>query len=278
MLDIRQGDRFLQRWAGLLVLGVLAGVLGAYLSGLRHAPSYVALATVQVVSAATGDDQDMYDLDLAETLAQAYLPQIRRTGVLSDVIAATGMHSTPEELAAVVRVERVPGTALINIRYYAGDGASAAYLANLVAETFIRRVTADRRAAQARARADLDARLAANETALRAALTRQAILQQQSTRPPAAQAELDQLTTTLLDLEQARAGLRRDLDTLRRLHALDAVPVRLVTRATAPPEPVAVRGALSLSAAALGGLLAAALALALLSYAAPSQRSAKEIK
>ena len=262
MGEVRWAGRMVRRWGGLLLLGALAGVLGAYGSSLRHPPSYVALATVEVVSAVTGDARNLYDLDLARAQAQAYLPQIRRTGVLSDVIAATGMRRTPADLAAGIVVEQVPGTALINIRYYAGDGASAAYLANLVAETFIRRVTADRRAAQARARAALDARLAANEVALQTALTRQAVLQQQSPRPPAGQAELDRLTATLPDLERARTGLQRDLDELRRLHALDATPLRLVTRATAPPAPVAVRGVLSLGVAALGGLLAAALALA----------------
>ena len=266
MGEIRQAGRFVRRWAGLLLLGALAGVLGAYGSSLRHAPSYVAVATVEVVSTVTGDARNVYDLALAESLAQAYLPQIRRTGVLSDVIATLGLRRTPEDLAAVVMVERVPGTPLINIRYHAADGASAAYLANAVAEAFIRRVTADRRAAQARARADLDERLAANDAALQAALTRRAVLQQQPTRTPAAQAELDQLTTTVPDLERTRATLRSDLDDLRRRQALDATPLRLVAPATAPPEPVAVRGVLGLSVAALGGLLAAALLLAAWNY------------
>jgi uncharacterized protein involved in exopolysaccharide biosynthesis len=267
MGDLRRVGRFVRRWGGLLLLGALAGVVGAYVSSLRHTPAYVALATVEVVSAVTGDDHSLYDLDLAQTQAQTYLPQLRGLAVLADVIADTGMNRTPADLAGALTVERVPGTALINIRYHAADGESAAYLANKVAEVFIRRITTERRAAQAAARAGLEERLAANDTALQAALTRQAVLRDQISRPPGEQQELEQLAATVLDLELARAGLRGDLDTLRGLQALDAVPVRLVTRATAPPEPVAVRGVVGLGVAALGGLLAAALLLALLPYA-----------
>jgi capsular polysaccharide biosynthesis protein len=277
MIELRRLGLLARRWGGWLLLGALAGVLGAYLAGFRHPPSYMARATVEAL--AVSDNGRIFDdQPLAAIQAQTYLATIRGTGVLSDVIATSGMRRTPEELAQQFTVQLVPGTALIDIQAYGGDGASAAYLANLIAEVFIRRVSAERTGTLATARASLEDRLAANEAALQTALVRQAILQQQARRTPAEQMELDQLSATVAEGVLTRAGLQRDLEATSQALALNAVPARLVERATAPAEPVAVRGLLSLTMAALGGLLMAAVVRATLAYAAGTLGDADQVR
>jgi len=278
MVDLRQWGGVARRWGGLLALGALAGALAFFVVSLRHPPVYRAEATVAVISAVTGNEADLYDVDLAAALVQTYRLTIQSHAVLSDVIATLRLPTTPAALGAQISVVPVPGTNLLTIQvYYENSGEMAARLANTVAEQFIRRATLDRAAPLTAARATLTDRQTANEAALQAALTRQATLRVAPTRSAAEQQELAGLDAAIAEYALTRTTLLRQLDDLGQIQALNAVPARLVDRA-APPEPIAVRGSGSLGVAALTGGVAAALVLWALTFAPGTLREAEEVR
>ena len=278
MVDLRQWGRLARRWGGLLALGALAGALAFLVLSVRHPTVYRAQATVAVISAVTGNEADLYDLDLASALIPTYRLTIQSPAVLSDVIATLRLPTTPAALGTQISVVPVPGANLLTIQaYYENSGDMAARLANTVAEQFIRRATLDRAAPLAAQRATLAARQAANEAGLQTALTRQATLRAMSAHTVAEQQELAGLDAAIAGYLLTRATLLRQLDDLGQIQALNAVPARLVDRA-GTAEPIAVRGTGSLSVAALTGALAAALVLWALTLAPGTLREAEEVR
>jgi capsular polysaccharide biosynthesis protein len=278
MVDLRQGGRLARRWGGWLALGALAGALAFFAASLRHPPVYRAEATVAVVSAVTGNEADLYDVDLASALIETDRLTIQSRAVLSDVIATLHLPTTPAALGQQITVVPVPGTNLLTIQvYYENSGDMAARLANTVAAQFIRRATLDRAAPLAAQQAALAARQAANEADLHTALTRQATLRAAPPRSPAAQRELEGLDATIAGYLLTRSTLRQQRDALGQIQAFNAVPARLVEQAV-PPEPIAVRGVGSLGVVALTGALAAALVLWALTFAAGTLREAEEVR
>jgi capsular polysaccharide biosynthesis protein len=278
MVDLRQWGRLARRWGGLLALGALAGALAFLALSVRHPTVYRAQATVAVISAVTGNEADLYDLDLASALVPTYRLTIQSPAVLSDVIATLRLPTTSAALGTQISVVPVPGTNLLTIQaYYENSGDMAARLANTVAEQFIRRATLDRAAPLAAQRATLAARQAANEADLQTVLTRQATLRAMPAHTVAEQQELAGLDAAIAGYLLTRATLLRQLDDLGQIQALNAVPARLVDRA-GTAEPIAVRGTGSLSVAALTGALAAALVLWALTFAPGTLREAEEVR
>ena len=278
MVDLRQWGRLARRWGGLLALGALAGALAFLALSVRHPTVYRAQATVAVISAVTGNEADLYDLDLASALIPTYRLTIQSPAVLSDVIATLRLPTTPAALGTQISVVPVPGANLLTIQaYYENSGDMAARLANTVAEQFIRRATLAQAAPLAAQRATLAARQAANEAGLQTALTRQATLRAMPAHTVAEQQELAGLDAAIAGYLLTRATLLRQLDDLGQIQALNAVPARLVDRA-GTAEPIAVRGTGSLSVAALTGALAAALVLWALTFAPGTLREAEEVR
>jgi capsular polysaccharide biosynthesis protein len=278
MVNVRQAGRLARRWGGWLVLGALAGALAFFVVSLRHPPVYRAEATVAVVSAVTGNEADLYDVDLAAALVPTYRLTIQSHAVLSDVIGTLRLPTTPAALESQISVVAVPGTNLLTIQvYYENSGDMAARVANTVAEQFIRRATLDRAAPFAAQRATLTARQTANEAALQAALTRQATLRAVPTRSAAEEQELAELDAAIAGYLLTRSTLRQQVDALGQIQAFNAVPARLVDQAV-PPEPIAVRGIGSLGIAALTGGVAAALILWVLAFAPGPLREAQEVR
>jgi capsular polysaccharide biosynthesis protein len=278
MVNVRQAGRLARRWGGWLVLGALAGALAFFVVSLRHPPVYRAEATVAVVSAVTGNEADLYDVDLASALVPTYRLTIQSHAVLSDVIGTLRLPTTPAALESQISVVAVPGTNLLTIQvYYENSGDMAARVANTVAEQFIRRATLDRAAPFAAQRAALTARQTANEAALQAALTRQATLRAVPTRSAAEEQELAELDAAIAGYLLTRSTLRQQVDALGQIQAFNAGPARLVEQAV-PPEPIAVRGIGSLGIAALTGGVAAALILWALAFAPGPLREAQEVR
>src|SRR5205814_8221486 len=126
MQDLRGMARVARRWGLYLALGALAGGAGFWLVSLRHPPSYVAQATVQIVSATSGDELNTADQLVAAALVPTYQQDIMGSTVLSDVIGTLHLTIRPDDLKQKVVVRRVPDTDLLNILGYGDDGASAA--------------------------------------------------------------------------------------------------------------------------------------------------------
>ncbi|PKN92337.1 MAG: hypothetical protein CVU44_14450 [Chloroflexi bacterium HGW-Chloroflexi-6] len=137
-MEIKHYYMIAQRWAWLLILGLLLGGGGAYIFSSLQEPVYQTTTRVQVVSASRvgGAGTDAYsNFYIENQLAQTYVQTLKSHSIVDMVAERIGGSVSPDQ----VQVQIVQGTQLIDITVEDTDPERTALIANTLVDVFIAR-------------------------------------------------------------------------------------------------------------------------------------------
>ncbi len=251
------------RSAAPLMLGVVSiAVVGSILVSLVLPRSYESRATLYVGQALNEPQLDYGGLLASQILAQTYARLATTRPVLQAVIAREGLTLTPEELREGVSAEIPLEGTLITVVARSGDPATAAGIANAVAQQLLRRAPrpdSDVTAGQEERISQIDAAIARVEAEV-------AVLRDLEAPTITQRERRDILEERLVTFGQARAAM------LEEVQAGSPNALTLVDPAVEAAVPVAPSRTLI-----VGGTAIVALALAvLLAYIIYARRPARE--
>lgn len=252
-VDLAEYIRRLRRRAWLVLLGVLAGIAGAWMWTGSQDEQYRAEASVLVLPADAGTSATLTNGRTDGTINLDTEAQVVRSALISEAVhsalteAGVAVPPVPE-LMERLEVAVPPNSQVLRIGYVAGTADAAQVTANTYAQAYLNQ----RSQAVTTALDDARGRLTEQREAL--------------------QGELDQIVGEIGELsdefveppELALAETRRDVLVGRisavdtELAALDSVraePGRLLTAATPPAEPFAPQPAIDMAAGILLGLV-----------------------
>jgi non-specific protein-tyrosine kinase len=127
----------LRRWWWLILVCTLVAATSAYALSSWTQPVYSATTTLLVDKAQTGDTSEYSDILASERLANTYSQMLTGRPVLEEVITRLELGQSPDALAKEITVRPVPDTQLIEVSVESTDPATAALVADSIAEEFM---------------------------------------------------------------------------------------------------------------------------------------------
>ena len=208
-MEIKHYLMIAQRWAWLLILGLLLGGGGAFIFSSFQEPVYQTSTRVQVVSASRtgGIGSDAYSNFYTESqLAQTYVQTLRSRSILDAVAGQVG----GQVLATQVRVQIVQNTQLIDITVEDIDPQRTALIANTLVDVFIARNVQMQSERYATSEQSLEAQIEQVDTQIDALQARSEAVSSAESQEAIAktQAEIERLQGEIL-------ALQNELDTIR---------------------------------------------------------------
>lgn len=131
-MEIRYYFSVAQRWAWLLVLGLILGASGGYVFSLYEVPTYRTSARVQVMSAPASGRSDTSSYWSDMQLAQTYAQTLRSRPIVDMVSGRLGVSVSPGQ----IETRLVPNTQLIDVFITDTDPNRAAEIANALVSVF----------------------------------------------------------------------------------------------------------------------------------------------
>jgi tyrosine-protein kinase len=266
-------DRILRAargWGLWIALGALVAGIAAFLISEVLPAEYQATAQLYVTPASSST-VIFQDVVLGQNLARTYVALVTAEVVLRPAMTKVGWTDLTT-FRERTQAAQVRDTSVMNVSFRDRDAARAALAANAIAESFIEQsrtlqstlqtTTADQLDEQVRSLqaeiASLDTQIARLRTATAAPADPTLRAQQQ--------AELAQADASRQSKQQTLAQLAKASDDIRIAGARGQNSVSLWQPATAPTEPVSPKVGLNTLLGALGGAVAAALAVGLITY------------
>jgi len=137
--EVRHYLRLARRWWWLLIVSILIPTVTSYYLFSKRPNLYQASVTVMVGSALRDPNPDMREVNLSNTLANAYAEVVTRGPVTEAVIERLGLDRTPDKLASQIKTVVHSGAYLLEIQVTDTDPEVAALIANALADELIRR-------------------------------------------------------------------------------------------------------------------------------------------
>ena len=134
-LDLKSYWRILLRWWWILVLGVVAAGVAAFLASRAMTPVYEARAQILVQGGVTPGTPSLSDIQASQQLARNYGDLIKTRPILEQVIERLSLPYSPGALSR--RITVTSPRSLIEIKVADPDRQLAADIANTTANTFI---------------------------------------------------------------------------------------------------------------------------------------------
>lgn len=128
---------FIRRWAWLVVIGIVVGIVATNVALERRTDLYRSTATVQVGRTIQDSRPDLMNLSISDQLVPVYRELATRDPVLNAVIASLQLPVTVDSLRSRLLVQQVPQTQLIDIKVVDSDPHVAAAIANEVARQLV---------------------------------------------------------------------------------------------------------------------------------------------
>ena len=263
--QLGQYVRLLKQWWWLLIISALIPAVIANVLLSRQLDAYQAKTTLAVGSSLQNPQPDPWQLNVANTLANAYARLAREGPVIQAVVDRLGLERRPDQLTAQITTRVYPEAQLLEIQVVDTDPRVAALIANALADELVRRSPVsqeDQAQRQVFIRGQLDdleariERLDAEIEELQASLvdlTSAAQLEE-------AQNRLSQLETVKVNLQTTYASLLESLQT--------EVPnvVSIFEAAVEPVTPLPRRDMLITAVAGAAGLALAVAGVVLAEY------------
>ncbi|MGE5618690.1 MAG: YveK family protein [Sphingomonadaceae bacterium] len=253
-----------RKWVVLSTLLLTLAVVG--LGSFLMVPVYSASATVRIAHG-QGGSASFTELMYADRLTNTYVHLLKSRPFLEQVIQRLSLETTPEDLAASVKVEPLANTELIRVRAESPSGSRAVDVANALAALFVERAQQTLAVQSGNTTKTLEERVNAAEQRLRedrALLDRLSQERQSTPQPdPALLALMQEVNGRLLQEEQSYVALLGEYDRARTEEAARSGNVTVVELAALPQHPIRPRPLLYLALGALLGL-AGGVGLALL--------------
>lgn len=253
-MDLRRLIALTRSWLPLLVAVPLVAAVVAFLVSNLQEKVYEARATLIVGQSLTGVNPDYNQLLASQRLSQTYAAVATTRPIMAAVIDDLDLDTTPDDLADRVVAQAETDSTLLTISAQDPDPATAAAIANGVADQLLAASPAIQ-GQQEGLLASIEEDLRATQRQVEATQDRVAALTAVAERTPAQDAELAALEGRLVTLRSTYA-------TLLSFAATNATNLlSMVEPAVAPDAPVSPRPLLNvLLAAVLGLLIAVAIA------------------
>ncbi|GAA4707921.1 YveK family protein [Brevibacillus fulvus] len=140
-IDVSAIAKVLRKRVRLILLVVTLSVaISGWISFFVLAPQYEAKATFVVQGNSQGEDSLYNDIRANQELVKTYGAIIRSNRIAEEVIQSLQLPLTPEQLLKKIRVQETEQSLVTTIRVIYGDPATAARIANGIAESFKRNV------------------------------------------------------------------------------------------------------------------------------------------
>jgi capsular exopolysaccharide synthesis family protein len=246
---------FLRRWAWLLVLGGVLAAAASYAVSVRSPKVYAAQTKVLVLpSDVNGQNADPSQVQGLTGLARTYVEVVRTQPVLEAAIRTGNLNLTSDEASSLISVTQIPNTQLLQIAAKSSDPVSAANLANLVADAFIRQVQQD----QSRRYTDAEQSLSTELDQIDKQLSESTVqLSQLQAQPAGGQRDTDmaQVQLQVNQLQLSAQDVVRNYSDLRLASARSRNLFTIVEPATPPPAAQEPRVSMNVLMAVVVGLL-----------------------
>jgi succinoglycan biosynthesis transport protein ExoP len=257
--------RLARQWWWLLVLSAIIPAALTKLLLSRQPDVYRARATLVVGSTLQSTEPDPWQVNVANTLANAYARLATEGPVTQAVIDRLDLERRPDRLADQIVTRVYPEAQLVEIMVVDSNPVAAALIANALAEELVRRSPIsqeDQAQRQTFIRSQMDD-LEARIEQLDAEIT---ILQASFIQLTSA-AELEEARNRLIQLETAKADLQATYASLLASYQSELPNVvSLFDPAVEPPTPLPRRDNLIMVTAAAAGLFLAAAGIVLIEY------------
>jgi capsular exopolysaccharide synthesis family protein len=203
-MEIKQYLTIAQRWAWLLILGLVLGGGGAFIFSSFQEPVYQTSTRVQVMSAPSSS-AGQYSLYSEQQLAQTYVQTIKSRPILDAVAERIG----GSVFSAQVRTQNVASTQLIDIFVEDADPQRVAAIANTLVDVFIERNYEMQSKRFAESELSLESQISQVDTQIEALQTRSEAVSSAESQAAITKAlvEIERLQTEILTLQT-------ELDTL----------------------------------------------------------------
>lgn len=251
-LDLRRYARVLWRWLWLIALIALIAAGGAHLASSLATPIYEASTALLIREGQRQAGLDYNSILISERLARTYSQMLKDTPVLDETIARLGLPMTEGELAAMVTVENVRDTLLINLRVRSPDPALAARIANTLLEVFAEQRAQIGSAAYASAMYNLDQEMQQLQGQIQAC---QQELDAERAQAAPNSGEIARLETLVAQYRATYADLLRSYEEMRVAQAGESEGLILVKPAKVPTAPALPRKGQNTALAGLAGAL-----------------------
>lgn len=253
-MDLRRLIALTRTWLPLLIAVPLVAAVVAFLVSNLQDRVYESRATLIVGQSLTGVNPDYSQLLASQRLSQTYAAVATTRPIMIAVIQDLDLDTTPDDLADRVVAQAETDSTLLTITAQDGDPATAAAIANSVADQLLAASPAIQ-GQQEGLLASIEEDLRATQQQIEATQERVAALTALDERTPAQDAELAALEGRLVTLRSTYA-------TLLSFASTNATNLLSVVEPAVPVEdPVAPRPMLNtLLAAVLGLLIAVAIA------------------
>lgn len=265
-LELRQLFRYARRWWWLLLILPLAAGGAAYAVSSRQQPLYSATATVMVNLPQSSTADSLAALQTGKGLATTYQQLVATSPVLQPVVVQLGLPYDADTLKEHVSASTVRDTQLLRISVSETDPATAATIANAVANQFA--VFASQQAVQSSSSSRDALQKLINQTQSEIETTQKKISQLESANKndQTSQAELEDQRAHLSQLQTSYANLLVQAQQMDLSTAAAQAQVSVSVPAGVPKAPYAPRTTFyTLLGAFLGGLIAIG-AVGLLEY------------
>jgi non-specific protein-tyrosine kinase len=251
-MDIRDYITLVRRWFWLILIGVIAGGLTAFVASWAQTPYYRATSTLLISEGGGGiTNLDINALRASEVLALSYVERLSNLEVLEEAAHNLGLGINAQELQENVDVRLVGQTQLVNLRVDHSDPEMAAKLANEIPLVFAKRNRDQQLARFADTKDSLSVELSAIDGEIQSAENDLTALLEQRVD----QADINQANADLLRLRETYGSLLKRYEDVRIAEAGSLNTIIIDEHARVPETPVRPRAlANTLLAAVIGGL------------------------
>lgn len=252
-MEIRHYIALIWRWAWLIILGVLIAGGSAYLISRSQDPVYKATAVLLITEGSTNTTNDYSSFQYSEQLAQSYVQRLSNHEVLTQAILNLGLRMDPDDLAKNIQVSLLNNSQLIALSVEDTDPLVATALANEIPVVFAARNMDTQLERYASSKQNLENELSDVRQELAQVETALAAAKEQNE----SQANLDQLSNTILQLRDTHTRLLENFEDIRVAEASSLNNITVDEHARQPEAPIRPRTLTNtLLAAVVGGMVA----------------------
>jgi non-specific protein-tyrosine kinase len=264
-LDLRHLLEYARRWWWLLLLLPMVAGGGAYAVSSRQQPLYSATATLLINPAPAATGSDLNAINVGQRLAVTYQQLVVTEPVLRPVIDRLGLPYGVDTLKGKVSASAARDTQLLRISVSDTDPATAALIANTVADEFAGFVSAQARASATPSRATLQGLIDTTQAQL-TELRTQIQEAESGDSSVGSGVDIESLRARAAQLEQSLADLLVQAQEMDLNAAAAQSQVTVAVPAGVPTTPYAPRVRFYTLLAALLGLMVAGGAVGLIEY------------
>jgi capsular exopolysaccharide synthesis family protein len=255
----------LKRWWWLMFISTVLAAGASYLYSQQQPRIYASRTTLMVGTSIQSPNPNASELGLSRTLAEIYAQLVTRQPITQAVIDKLGLKMSPEQLAAMIKINVVPSAQLLEITVLDVSPQRARLLADAVANELILQSPTGPQGKQER-EAFIQSQLK-NLQAKIQNLDQQIQELEDSIQKLASAVEISEAQSRLSELEKLRTGYQSNYaQMLSSLSDSSVNRLSVVEPAAEPTYPIAPNVKVNVLAAAAAGLVLALGVIVLLEF------------